>query len=290
MGDQMEQTIRVVTDSSCDLPPGLVAENDIEVVPLVVYFGTDTYHDGELSAETFWEKAAGPDHPQTSQPPVGAFEAVFQRLVTRGDQVLCLTITGRHSGTLNAARLAAQRFGEATTVFDSLSLSLGLGVQCLAATQAIRAGRSIDEILALLKDLRSRMRLIIILDTLEYLRQGGRADAFIAVASRMTRALNIKVIVNVVDGQLRLLGAARSFGGALRRVQKLVGDMGSLERLAVVHTRRSGDAEAVADQLAERTRVRRASILVREAGVALAAHAGPGVIGVLAVPASSIEP
>ena len=285
----MEKAIRVVTDSSCDLPPGLAAEYGIEVVPLVVYFGTDTYHDGELSAETFWDKAAGPYHPQTSQPPVGAFEDVFQRLVTRGNQVLCLTITGKHSGTFNAARLAAQRFGEATMVFDSLSLSLGLGLQGLAAAQATCAGRSIDELFALLKDLRARMRLIIILDTLEYLRQGGRADAFIAVARRMTRALNIKVIVNVVDGQLRLLGASRSFDSGLRRVLNLVEEMGSLEHLAVVHTRRSVDAEDMADRLADRTRVPRESILVREAGAALAAHAGPGVIGVVAVPASLIE-
>ena len=285
----MEQTIRVVIDSSCDLPPGLAAEFEIEVVPLVVHFGTDTYHDMELSAETFWAKAAGSYHPQTSQPPVGAFEEVFRRSVTRGNRVLCLTITGKHSGTFNAARLAAQRFGEATMVFDSLSLSLGLGLQGLAAAQATCAGRSIDELFALLKDLRARMRLIIILDTLEYLRQGGRADAFIAVARRMTRALNIKVIVNVVDGQLRLLGASRSFDSGLRRVLNLVEEMGSLEHLAVVHTRRSVDAEDMADRLADRTRVPRESILVREAGAALAAHAGPGVIGVVAVPASLIE-
>jgi DegV family protein with EDD domain len=248
----------------------------------------DTYHDRELSAEIFWEKAAGPFHPQTSQPPVGAFEEVFRRLVAQGNQVLCLTITGKHSGTYNAARLAAQHFGEAATVFDSHSISLGLGMQGLAAAQAVRDGRSMEEVLALLEDLRARTRLLIILDTLEYLKQGGRAAAFIAVASRMTRALNIKVIINVMDGQLRLLGAVRSFESGLRRVSNLVGEMGPLDHLAVVHTRRLPDAEATADRLAERTHVLRENVLVREAGAALAAHAGPGVIGVLAVPASSI--
>jgi fatty acid-binding protein DegV len=105
----------------------------------------------------------------------------------------------------------------------------------------------------------------------------------------MTRALNIKVIVNVVDGQLRLMGAARSFDSGLRRVLNIVDEMGSLDHLAVVHTRRSQEAKEIADRLAARTYVPRARILVREAGVALAAHAGPGVIGILAVPASSIE-
>jgi DegV family protein with EDD domain len=282
----MEHTIRVVTDSGCDLPPDLAAELNIEVVPLNVHFGMDTYHDDELPAETFWDKAAGPIHPQTSQPPVGAFEQVFRRLVAAGNQVLCLAITGKHSGTYNAARLAAQPFGEETTVFDSQSISLGLGLQGLVAAQAVRDGRSMAEILALLEDLRARTRLLIILDTLEYLQQGGRAAAFIAVASRMTRALNIKVIINVVDGQLRLMGAARSFDSALRRVFKSVEGMGPLDHLAVVHTRRLQDAVAFADRLAKRTSVRRDTVLVREAGAALAAHAGPGVIGVMAVPAS----
>ena len=280
----MEQIIRFVTDTSCDLPRRLVERFKIAVVPLIVRFGPEVHDDGELSVEEFWQKAAGPHHPQTSQPSVGAFEQVFERLVAQGKQVLCLTITGKHSGTFNSARLAAQRFGEAVKVFDSLSLSLGLGIQTLAAAQAARAGRSMQEILALLEDMRARMRLMIVLDTLENLRRGGRADGFIAIADRMTRALNIKAIINVVEGQLRLMGAARSFRGGLRRVLNLVERLGSVEHLAVVHTRRQETAEEVADRLAERTGFPRERIWVRETGAVLACHAGTGVIGVLAVP------
>jgi len=280
----MEGTIQVVTDSSCDLPPQLAQEFDIEVVPLVVRFGTEVYHDGKLSVEQFWEKVSGPHHPATSQPSVGTFEEVFGRLVARGRQALCVTITGKHSGTFNAVQVAAQRFGQAVTVFDSLSLSLGLGLQALAAAQAARAGRSMQEVLALLEDLRARMRLMIILDTLESLRRGGRADGFILAAGRMTQALNVKLLVNLVGGRLRLLGAARSFKGGLRRVLNLVERMGSLEDLAVVHTRSPKRAEKMADCLAERTRFPKAHIWVRETGTVLATHAGPGVIGVLAVP------
>lgn len=280
----MGQAIRVVTDSSCDLPRRLVERFKIAVVPLIVRFGTEVYQDGELSVGEFWEKGAGPHHPQTSQPSVGAFEEVFERLVTQGKQVLCLTITGKHSGTFNSARLAAQRFGEAVKVFDSLSLSLGLGIQTLAAAQAARAGRSMQEILALLEDVRGRMRLTILLDTLENLRRGGRADGFIAIADRMARALNIKTIINVVDGELRLLGAARSFRGGLQRVLSLVERLGPLEHLAVVHTRRLETAEEMASRLAERVGFPRERIWVEETGAALASHAGTGVIGVLAVP------
>ncbi|MCK4315750.1 MAG: DegV family EDD domain-containing protein, partial [Anaerolineae bacterium] len=154
----------------------------------------------------------------------------------------------------------------------------------LAAAQAARAGRSMQEILALLEDVRGRMRLTIVLDTLENLRRGGRADGFIAIADRMARALNIKAIINVVDGELRLLGAARSFRGGLRRVLSLVERLGPLEHLAVVHTRRQEIAEEMANWLAERTDFPRKRIWVRETGTVLACHAGTGVIGVLAVP------
>lgn len=283
----MEQVVRIVTDSSCDLPRRLVERFKIAVVPLIVRFGPEVYNDAELSAEEFWERASGSHHPQTSQPSVGAFEEVFERLVAQGKQVLCLTITSKHSGTFNAAHVAAQQFGEKIKVFDSLSLSLGLGLQALAAAQAARAGRSMQEILALLEDMRARMRVLIVLDTLENLRRGGRADAFIAVVDRMTRALNIKPVINVVDGQLRLLGAVRSFRGGLRRVLDLVERLGPLEHLAVVHTRRQETAEEMADRLAERTGFPRERIRVRETGAVLASHGGARLIGVLALPAPS---
>jgi len=284
--NETKQAIRIVTDSSCDLPRRLVERFKIAVVPLIVRFGPEVYDDGELSAAEFWQKAAGPHHPQTSQPSVGTFEQVFERLVAQGRQVLCLTITGKHSGTFNSARLAAQRFGEVVKVFDSLSLSLGLGLQALAAARAARDGRSMQEILALLEDMRARVRVTIVLDTLENLRRGGRADGFIAVADRMTRALNIKAIINVVDGQLRLLGAARSFRSGLRRALNLVERLGPLEHLAVVHTRRQETAEEMAGRLAECTGFPREGVWVRETKAALASHGGMGLIGVLAVPVS----
>jgi DegV family protein with EDD domain len=141
-----------------------------------------------------------------------------------------------------------------------------------------------QEILTLLEDLRAHMSLLIVLDTLENLRLGGRADGFIALADRMTRVLDIKVIINVVEGQLRLLSAARSFPGALKRVQALVERMGPLEHLAVVHARNREAAGEVAKKLAQRIGYPEERIWLRETGAALATHAGPGVVGVLAVP------
>ena len=280
----MEQTVGIVTDSSCDLPQHLIERFKIAVAPLVVRFGPEVYQDGDLSREEFWERAAGPHHPYTSQPSVGVFEQLFEKLIAQGKQVLCLTITGRHSGTFNAASVAAQRFGDAVLVFDSLSLSLGLGLQVLAAAQAARAGRSMEQILGLAEDMRARMRVMIVLESLENLRRGGRADGFIAIVDRMTRALNIRPVIDVVDGQLRLLGVARSIQGGLRRVTDLVERLRPLEHLAVVHTRRLDRAEALAQRLAQCTGFPRERVWVQETGVVLASHAGAGVVGVLALP------
>lgn len=280
----MGEMIRVVTDSSCDLPAHVLEEFEIEVVPLTVHFGTEVYSGGVLSLEEFWDKAAGPQYPSTSQPPVGAFEEVFEQIVGQGGRAVCVTLTGKHSGTFNSAQVAAQRFGEAVQIFDSLSLSLGLGWQAVSAAQAARAGHSMREILTMLEELRDRTRLLIVLDTLENLRHGGRAAAFISVVDRMTRVLDIKVITNVVEGQLRLLSAARSFKGALKRVFGAVERMGSLEHLGVVHTRNQSLAEQVAEQLAQRIGFPEERIWLAETGPALASHAGPGVIGVMAVP------
>ena len=280
----MEQIVRVVTDSSSDLPQELVEEYGIEIVPLNVHFGSEEYLDGQLSAEDFWEKAAGPEPPKTSQPSVGRYEEIFARLVAQGKQVLCVTITKEHSGTFNAAHLAAERFGEAVKVFDSLSASLGEGLQAVAAAQAARAGSSMQEILSMLKGMRDSTRLVAVLDTLKNLKLGGRANAFITAAERMTAALNIKLIITAVQGHLRPWGAARSLKGGIRRLLNAVEQVGPLEWLAVIHTRSLDKAQELADRLAKLTGYPRERILVQEIGAALASHAGPGVVGVVAVP------
>jgi len=118
--------IRIVTDSSCDLPKSEADSLGVAVVPLSVAFGPEVLYDGELSHDEYWEKTRGPFWPQTSQPSVGAFEEAFAPLVDEESHVLCLTITGYHSGTYNSASTAAQRFRDKVTVIDSLSVSAGL--------------------------------------------------------------------------------------------------------------------------------------------------------------------
>ena len=276
--------ISLVTDSSCDLPLHLLERFKIVVVPLVVHLGADSYLDGELSTEEFWAKTAEERAaPQTSQPSVGTFEEVFEGLVERGKHVLCVTLTGKHTGTIETARLAARRFGEAVRVFDSHSLSLGLGFQVLNAARASEVGTSMEEILALLEDVRERVHAFAVLDTLENVRRGGRADAFIAIVGRMSNVLNIKPIVNFVEGRVQLLGVARSFRRAVGRALDAVEGLSTVEHLAVMHARNAEVAGDLANRLAERLSFPRSEILVGETGAVLASHVGAGAVGIFAV-------
>jgi DegV family protein with EDD domain len=271
--------IAVVTDTGADLTPELCAQYGITTVPLVVRFGEEVYLDGQLSVDEFWKKAQqAPPYPQTSQPATGMFEEAFAKLIEQGNHVLCLTITSKHSGTLNSAYAAAQNFPGQVTVFDTLSLSLAQAYQAITAARAAAEGKSIEEILAQLESIRARTHLFILLDTIEYLRRGGRADQIIPVLEQVVRVLRIKPLLELVDGQLKLLGAARSREKGLERIQQEIANHAPAEMLIVVHTRQAEAASGFAHALAERIHFPPEQVMVTETGAALSSHAGPGVI------------
>ncbi|HIP95926.1 MAG TPA: DegV family protein [Anaerolineae bacterium] len=275
---------RIVTDSSCDLPAALIEALKITVVPLIVRFGSEVYQDGELSRDEFWDRAlSAPPYPQTSQPSIGAFEDVFASLTADGSSVVCLTVTSKHSGTYNSAWAASQRFVGLVHVIDTASLSLGHGLQVLAAARAAAAGRIAEEITALVADLQRRMRMFILLDTIEYLRRGGRADGIMPILDRVARALRVKPLLTLVDGKLSPFTLARSHSHGLARIRQEIERLMPVEQLAVVHSRFAEAANDMAQKLAQLTGLPLSDVLVAETGPALASHAGPRVIGVAAV-------
>jgi len=278
--------IRVVTDSSCDLPPEILEELEITVVPLVVRIGAEEFLETDLDLDEYWAKVdagrAQGVFPQTSQPSLGAFESVFSSLVGEGKEIACVTITSKHSGTFNTAWAAAQRFGEAVSIVDSWSTSLGLGFLTVAAAHLAREGASLRQVVAMLEEMRSRTHLRAVLDTIEYIRMGGRANALIPILSRVMRFMQIKPIIGFVEGELKLLGQARTFPAALAKVEQQIMALSPLHRLGVLHTRRPDDAQAIADRL-RRSMEFEGEILVGETGAVLSSHAGPRVIGVIGV-------
>ncbi len=278
--------IRIVTDSTCDLPPEVLEELGIAVVPLVVRIGNEEFLETDLSADEFWAKVEAARalglFPQTSQPSLGAFESVFAPLVEEGNEVACVTVTSKHSGTFNSAWAAAQRFGEAASVFDSWSCSLGLGFMAVTAARSAQEGASLSEVLALLEEMRGRTHILLVLDTIEYLRMGGRANAIIPILSRVMRFLQVKPIIRFVEGELKLLGQARTFPAALKKVEQLMREFQPFERLAVAHTRRPLDAQAWAERLGESMEFQ-SQIPVAEIGPTLSCHAGPRLMAAIGV-------
>ena len=275
--------VRVVTDSGADLAPEVLGQLEITVVPLVVRFGQQTYLDGELTIDEFWQRVEEGQQPGTSQPSIGAFEQAYSRLVEAGYSVLCLTLTGRHSGTYSGACLAARPFGDKVKVLDSLSLSLGQGFQVLAAARAAAAGLNLDEVAGVVEQVRERGRLFILLDTIEFLRRGGRASLLLPTLSRITKVLQIRPILALPDGRLSVHGLARSYGRGLQQIKDEILRMRPIESLAVIHARCLDAARTMASDLSERLGIPRDQIMFAETGPLLSTHSGPGVIGVAAV-------
>lgn len=275
--------IRIVTDSASDIPRDIARRLQITVVPMAISFGEQTFSDQELTPDDFWRRAHGAAPPKTSQPPTGAFIAVFEELIDAGFDVICITLTSVHSGTYNSAWSAASRFAGQVTVLDSRSISLAMGWQVMRAAEMALAGASREEIVAMVMSMRSRMRLFVQLDSIEFIRRGGRLNMVMPAIDRMVRALNIKPILNMAEGQLRLLGAARSTGKGLARMASELSALGALEMVQVMHIRAAKAAAALVTEIITATQMTIDRISVGEAGQVLACHGGEGVVGVMAL-------
>jgi DegV family protein with EDD domain len=276
-------TTRIVTDSAADLAPQMARELEITVIPLNVRFGEQTYDDVTLSHDAFWELAGAGLHPSTSQPAPGVYIEAFRRLVEAGHEVVCTTVTGKHSGTYNSAWSAAQAFDGLVRVVDSASLSLGQGWQAIQAARLALDGLTAERIVQAIESIRERTSLLILLDTLENLRRGGRAARLMPAIDRLAKALSLKPIISVIEGELKLHAVARSTSKGIRRMQEEIAALGPLEFLAVMHIRCREAAEQVADELAHRLAMPRERIWLAEAGAVLASHGGRGTLGVVGV-------
>jgi DegV family protein with EDD domain len=286
---QVEGPVRIVVDAGCDLAPSRAEELSVVMVPLIVRFGEETFTDAELSRDAFWERAAGPVHPQTSQPSVGAFEQAFAPLVEDGAAVLCITITGRHSGTYNSAWAAAQRFSGRVLLWDSQAISAGIAIQVLEAAALAREGRPLWEVVERVATIRRARGMTVLLNTVEYIRRGGRLDGAITVLEGLVRFLNIRPLLRLVKGELRVLGAARSYRRGLARLRSEALAAQPLSYLGMAHTRRPEVAAHLAEEIAQAAGLAADRVLLVEAGPALASHAGPGAIGVVTVTATEPE-
>jgi DegV family protein with EDD domain len=272
-------SIRIVTDSSCDLPEDVVTEHGIRVVPLSIRFGDEEFIDREeLSTAEFWARCSQQDTlPETAAPAPGQFEQTYRRLLDEGATgIVVVSLSSALSATMQSAELAARSVADdiPVRVVDSRSVTLGVGTIALACARLAAEGASIDEVEALAVDRAARTRVFGALDTLENLKKGGRignAKAFLATA------LAIKPIIEVIDGEVEEGGKQRTRSKALKfLVAKVTEYEDRISDLAVLHA----DCSDV-DQFVELLRPHYdGEIVVGEIGPVIGTHAGRGTIGV----------
>jgi len=273
-------TVKIVTDTGCDLPAPLVAQHDITLVPLVLRFGERDVEDSPETRVELWQRVEAGLPCETSGPPVGPYLAAFAPLVQIGHEIVCITLTGAHSVTYSSAALAAQDFAGRVTVIDSRSISLGYGMQVLEAAQLAAAGATADSIAAAMRDYQRRLTLRFFMESLDQVKRGGRLAGLMPILGRLGTALNVRAVLTINDeGHISLVGPARGRRGAIKRVAQDIIAAGPAARLAVAHSRAPDEAEALADELAAALNFPRDEILMVEIGSVLIAHAGQGLLG-----------
>jgi len=270
--------VRIVTDSACDLPEPICGELGVEVVPLTIRFGDREFVDRkELSVEAFWrELEASSTLPETAAPSVGAFEEMFRRLSDDGaDAIVCINLSAALSATMQSAQVAAKSVDGATPIeiIDSASASMGIGNLVLHAARRARAGASLEEIVGEVEARRDSEHVFAALDTLEYLRKGGRIGGAQAMLGSM---LSIKPIISVIDGAVEPAGRVRTRSKALRFLVDQV-PVGNVEMISVLHA----NAPDVDEFLAMlEPKVPDAEVTVGTIGPVIGVHTGPRVMGI----------
>jgi DegV family protein with EDD domain len=277
-------SIRIVTDSNCDLPGELVAEYGVTVVPFYINIGTQSYLDQiEMSRQEFYEGLPHfKMHPMTSVPGPGTLVRLFEELAAGGaSEILAIHIGSSLSAMVNTAQLAAEEWdGAPVTVFDSGNLTLGTGFQVLAAARAAAEGRSMEEIVAMLKDLSARTYCFAALDTVEFLRRSGRLTRF---QSSLASVLQIKPLLKMNNGEPEM-ERVRTNNGATGRVIELVRELGPLEELALVHTHALARAESLHQESLSLFPEGKTPLWAEVTPV-IGAHIGPGAAGFVAIKA-----
>ncbi|MGI8642826.1 MAG: DegV family protein [Thermomicrobiales bacterium] len=272
--------VAIVTDSTADLPPSLREAHGITMVPLNVHFGTETFRDQvDLSTEEFMARLTGSEViPTTSQPATGLFEETFRDLAANHDDVVAILISSKLSGTVMSATLAADALRSLIKVeiVDSQSASMGLGLQVLSAAHYAREGRSASEIGSSLRATHRNYETLFYVDTLDFLRRGGRIGKASALLGTL---LDLKPLLRIDEGQVVPAERTRTRARARKELVDFVRGQPHVERLAIMHVSMPDEASTMADEFT--LAVPRNEIVIGQFGPVIGTHLGPGAMGVI---------
>src|SRR5229473_1448418 len=271
-------SIGILTDSTADLRPAVQQRFGLGMVPLIVNWDGQTFRDKiDLTTADFYQRLrTSKTLPKTGAPSLAAFEAAFREQLKTHDALISVNLASKLSGTYDVARKAAESVDpRRISVVDSGSVSVCLG--WLAEMAATLAQQSLEpaEIVKRLEDARGRLRILALVETLEFLQRGGRIGRAAAMVGTL---LSVKPILSVRDGEVAPVERVRTMNGALRRLVELAVALGSVERLGVVDS----DAQANATEVERQLRAHYPDLTIDrgELGPVVGTHGGPGVVGV----------
>lgn len=271
--------IAIMTDSTSDLPANLATELGIEVIPLYVIFGEEHLRDGvDIDTAAFYTRLAqGPHHPSTSQPTPADFVKAIE--ACEADEIVCIHISNRLSGTVASANAARDEISKPVHVVDSMSVSMGLGFQVMAAARARNAGATVEEIIAAVTRVRDTLQVVFTVETLEFLHRGGRIGSgakMLGTALQLKPVLTVDISTGLIDAVERVRSRKKSLVRLPEYVLERIDGSQPL-RVAVMHWLAPVEAETVlADMRARANVIEEVNTYV---GPVVGTHTGPGVLG-----------
>lgn len=272
--------IRIVTDSVADIPADLVEKLKIIVVPLTVTFGQQDYLDGIdiTSSEFFQRLASGGDLPKTTQPSIGAFQEVYQKLTAEGNEIVSIHASSKLSGTFNSASQAAKEVdGIKIELVDTMNVSLAEGLTVIAAARmAQKKDAKLKEVAEFAKKTAAKVDVYITVDTLEYLKRGGRIGKAAALVGTL---LKVKPILTIREGAVHPYGKARTRVKAVALIKDIVTEGGPYAEIAVLHATTPEEMKALKGELQHLSP--NMDIIEGNIGATIGTHGGPGVLGVV---------
>lgn len=272
--------IHLVTDSTCDLPAEIIKQYNIHVVPLKVHFGEETYVDGvDITPSQFYPLlTTSKHHPSTSQPSPGDFVKKYQEIAKPGETIISVHISEKLSGTIQSALIAKNSMTDNPThVVDSQMTTIALGFVVLQVAQAIQRGLTKEEILASIDRYISNVTTYYVVDTLEYLKRGGRIGKAQAYLGGL---LNIKPILSFGGGAIEPIQKVRGRKKALDTALKLMANKFQMQSVmvAVMHTNAEEEAARVAEKA--KSLLNCHQVLISVVGPVIGTHVGPGAVGI----------
>lgn len=280
--------IRIVTDSSADIPRHVAAALDITVIPLTVTFGNDSFREGiDITSDAFYDRLLKehPRLPKTAIPAPYDFEKVYRSILDDGDEIISLHLSSSLSALYNLAATTAKELdpsGERITVIDSRSVSMCLGWTAIASAELALRDEEKEDIVAHVNDMIPRLRIPSFLDTLEFIKAGGRIGGAEAMLGTV---LDVKPILHLADGSVAPLEKVRTRHKAIDRLIELARELAPFDDLAVMHTHAPQMAEELARKLSGIHP--RGNILIAETGIVMGTHTGPNSLGICGVVAHS---